>query len=443
MATDPLRGAGHETFDIPLTFGVREALVRLADPPPSLQAPYVTASLDWTPSGENPGREPTPEMRRSQARGSHRDAGEQRRPARHGMERELDRLLDAHGPRGAAFDNLKAAAERIASYIDDELDPSAQGVYIVANPERQVFEALALGLPIHTRIHAGPTPMLSPLARMVDDHPGYMVLLADQHEATLSLVRRARRGKRVWLDSSEYPRRTQQGGPSQRRYQARVDERISAFARKIAEETLHALRDADVDMLVVAGDEVITSELKAEFHETVTDRIVDWIRLDIKSSEQEILDATLPIVAEAERERELAKVQQIAGAVGADERGASGGAAVLRAVQAGQVSVLAMVDDYTEQGWADYRRDVFGVGPIPSSHPLDGEADELVPIALEEELIRRAVQTNADIEIVKTDVSSEDWDDVGIPQTGSTLPRTEAAMQLDGLGGVGALLRYD
>jgi peptide subunit release factor 1 (eRF1) len=356
------------------------------------------------------------------------------------MESELNRLISEAGPRGEALDNLNGAAARIAEYLDTELDPSAQGVYIVANAALGVFEPLALGLPLETVAHFGPTPVLTPLARKVDDHPAYMVLLADQQEATLALFRRARHGRSVWLESTDFPRRTQRGALNQARYQRRVDERINAFARHVADETLLALQDEEVDMLIVAGSEVMTSALAGEFHHTVQESIVDTIRLEMTASEREILDATLPIVARVEREAELAKVQRIENAVASGGRGKAGSEGVLRALQVGQVSGLAMVDDYTEAGWADFEQELYGTGPIPEQHPGGGEVANLVPVSLENEMIRLAVLTSARIEIVKTAVDADDIEEgVG---GGGELPRTEAARRLDVLGGVGATLRY-
>jgi peptide subunit release factor 1 (eRF1) len=433
MVTQPLRRVRRTTHDIPLTFGIRDALARLADLPPSLALPYLTVCLDWTPAGGDPGRDEAPVVRRSQWRARRDEAGAQRRPGRTVMENELSRLIAEAGPRGEALDTLTAAAERIGAYLDTELDPAAQGVYIVANAAHGVFEPLALGLPIDTAVHLGPTPVLTPLAKKVDDHPAYIVLLADQQEATLALIRRARHGRSVWLEATDFPRRTQRGALNQARYQRRVDERVNAFARHVADETLLALQEEAVDMLIVAGNEVMTSALAGEFHHTVQEAIVDTIRLDITASEQEILDATLPIVARAERERELAKVERIANAVAAGGRGVAGAEGVLRALHAGQASGIALVDDFDATGWADYEMDLYGVGSVPARHPAGGDAGHLVPVALGDEMVRLAVQTSARIEIVKTAV-----DEVG--PDGET--RSEAARRLDAMGGVGATLRY-
>lgn len=433
MVTQPLRRVQRTTHDIPLSFGIRDALDRLAELPPSTNLPYLTVCLDWSPAGGNPGREEAPVVRRSQWRVKRGAQGEQRRPGRTVMENELRRLIAEAGPRGEALDNLNAAAERIATYLDTELDPSAQGVYLVANAALEEFEALALGLPMETTVHLGPTPLLTPLAKKIDDHPAYFVLLADQQEARLALIRRAREGRSVWLEATDFPRRTQRGALNQARYQRRVDERVNAFARHIADETLRALQEEDVDMLVVAGSEVITSALAGEFHHTVQEAIVDTIRMDMSAGEQDILDATLPIVARAEREQELAKVVRIADAVAANGRGVAGAEGVLRALRGGQASGIAMVDDFDAAGWADFEMDLVGIGSVPETHPAGGDAGNLVPIALGDELVRLAVQTSARIEIVKTLA-----DDVGEQDEA----RSEAARRLDELGGVGATLRY-
>ena len=455
MVTQPLRRVRRTTYDIPLTFGVRDALDYLANLPASPEAPYLTVTLDWTPAGGAPGREPAPGLRRrggdpsapplpvvrrSQWRVRRGEEGQIRRPGRTMMESELNRLISEAGPRGEQRENLEAVSARIAEYLDSELDPAAKGVYIVANAALDEFVPLALGLPMETTVSLGPTPVLRPLAQRIDDYPAYMVLMADQHEAYLQLVRRERRGRSVWLESTNFPRRTQRGGESQARYQRRTDERVNAFARHVADETLLALQEEDVDMLIVAGNEVMTSALANEFHHTVQERILDTIRMDMSASEQEVIDATLPIAERAERDRELAVVERIANAVAANGRGKAGTADVLRALQMGQASGIAMVDDYAEDGWADFERDLFGVGPVPAEHPMGGDVADMVPVELGNEMIRLAVQTNARIEIVKTAVDSDEAGE-GVPNAGS-LPRTEAARKLDELGGVGATLRY-
>jgi hypothetical protein len=56
MATDPIRRIREREYEIPLKLSLRDALSSLALLPPSLDVPYLTVSLAWTPKGTNPGR---------------------------------------------------------------------------------------------------------------------------------------------------------------------------------------------------------------------------------------------------------------------------------------------------------------------------------------------------------------------------------------------------
>jgi hypothetical protein len=443
VATDPIQAVREREPATPYDLDARRALLELAALPPSLAAPYLTVSLDWRPAGEEPGRAPAPEPLRSQRHAARDEQGPSRRPARQQLERQLEELVGSLGPRGTAFDSASADAARILDFLDSALDPAAHGVFIVACDAAGVFRPLTLGLPLPTRLQAGPTPALGALARLVEDHPTYAVLLADQRDATLFLIDQATARERLEVEGSGYPRKQQQGGWSQRRYQARADERVAAFARGVAAEVRRTLDDEAVDTLIVAGDEVITSALDAEFHDTVKARIVATIRLAMEATEHEVIEATLPIAQQAEREREEADVRRLRDAVGAAGQGAAGAEDTLTALQAGQVQTLLMVDDFAAPGWADFSLPVSGVGDLPAQHPAGGDPDNLVPVALEEELIRLALQAGGAVQIVHTAVPVEETlADGEIPDAGAAPPRTAPALALDALGGVGALLRF-
>lgn len=440
MATDPTRRIRHRTFTTPFTMGVENLLHRVGHLDPSTDAPYLTITLDWTVEGTSPGRAEPEEVQRSRRRSGIQE-GERWRPSVDVYERELDRLIDEHGPRGEVFESLTADKDRIRAFLQEELDPAAQGVFIVANAARGVFEASGLSLPVDTSLTFGPTPSVYKLVRLIEDNPVYAVLMADQHEATLHFVSYGRITRQTSLESSEYPRKQQQGGWSQRRFQARADERVEAFARDVADETRAALDELDVEDLIVAGSEVMTSALDAAFHQTVKDRIVDTIRMEMWSSDQDVIDATLPIVQGAERQREADIVQALRDRVGAGDRAAAGTADTLKALQNGQVDTLVIADTFEGTGWADYDMHVFGVGNHPTQHPVGGDVASIVDVDLREELVRLALMTDAAVDVIHSEVDVPQTGD--IPDSRSERPVTEAAAALSALGGVGAILRFE
>lgn len=420
MATDPVRRTRRHTLSIDSVADFTDILTALAELPPSVVAPHITLSLDWRPLGSEP----------------------ERRLALERFERDAEAALQRFGPRGDAFDSVAADIERIRTFLQDELDPAAQGVFIVACNHAGVFEALPLGLPLETHMDIGPIPMLTPLARLVEDNVPYAVLVADQQDATLSVIVMAAAEPAVDVEGSGYPRKQQAGGWSQRRYQARADERVAAFAREIAEETRRTLDETGVPILIVAGDEIITSALSEAFHESVAERIAAVIRLDIGASDDELLAATLPIATEWEREQELRDARSVQARVLADGAGTQGAEAVLRALAVGQAARLVMNDDFEAECWADYALPLFGIGASPREHPAGGDLANVVPTRVRDEMIRLALTSGASVQIVHTATPVTADEEPGDRQAGDAMPRSEPARILDTLGGVGAILRY-
>jgi hypothetical protein len=444
MVTDPvqrIRATEHET---PLALDLAEILNQLANVPPGIETPYLTVSLDWRPEGSEPGRIPAPEPKRSERRARSGDESTPRRPAWETMRRELDEAVVAYGPRGAAFESLTADLERIGDYLENDLDPAAQGVVVVANDGQGIFAPVPLAVPVATAYSVGSIPSLLELVHAGHDYPPYAVLLADQRDAYLWIMERQTWARGVQLEANDFPRRTQQGGWSQKRYQNRVDERIEAFARTIAEETRRELTegDAQIPYLVVAADEVMSSALDAAFHESVKHLVLGIVRLPIEAGMDDIAAAAEPLVKQRERQDERDAVQAVLDGVGAAGRGVAGTEDTLTALETGQVMTLVMNDDFAAPGWADFTFPLFGAGNVPREHPAAGDVADIMPVALADAFARLAIQTGAEIELVETAVPVSVDEQEHIPDADDPLPRARAARALDVMGGVGAVLRF-
>jgi Bacterial archaeo-eukaryotic release factor family 10 len=446
MAIDPverIRAFVHET---PLALDLPELLPLLAALPPSRLAPYLTVYLDWRPAGEEPDPIPPPPPKRSQRRAAkfrhRRDISW--RPSRLEIKEQFEGLLERYGPRGTAFDSLKADIERIGTYLDEELDPAAHGVCIVACHHHRIFAPVPLDVPVRTGLAVGPIPSLRQLVHAVEDFPPYAVLVAEQHEALLWLFERETWARTVEFESRHYPHHQQQGGWSQNRFQRRADERVEHFAKAIAEETRRVFdeRKQEVEYLIVAADEPMYSALREEFHESVARRIIGRIHLPIEANAKQVVAEAEPVVEQEERRKEMAAVQAVRDGVGAGGKGVAGAKETLTALETRQVQTLVQNDDFTMAGWADYTLPIFGVGEVPKDHPAGGDVANLVPTALEDEFVRLAIREDAGVELVRAAVPVSRQELEHVPDADDPKPRAEAARALDAIGGVGAVLQF-
>lgn len=398
MATDPVEGVRSEERQTPFTTNLRKQLMDLAHLEPSPEHPYLSVYVDWRPEGENPGV-------RAGKTTLENKLSEQRRKLKEG------------GRDRSGFD---ADVERIEAFLEDGIDPAVHGIFILSCDAKNVFETVLMAMPLDTRLTVSPTPDLRSLVRVIEDFPRFAVLHADQHDASIFIINRASAESTLALDSNDYPSGNEAGGWSQRRFQARQEERLSHFAKFVAEETRKLLDEAHIKMLVLSVGEVFGSALHEDFHQTVKERIVGEIHLDMQASESAIVEAAMPVVEQAERNREADAIRTLEDAIGAGNQGTGGVDDVLLALESGQVKTLLMAEDFEANGWADYGLNLYGAGEIPGEHPAAGDQEAMVKIDLAEEFVRLALSTSATIEIV---------------------PSREAA-RLHKHGGVGAILRY-
>jgi protein required for attachment to host cells len=446
MAIDPVERVRTLTHEIPLALDLPATLARLAALPPSLEAPYLTVCLDWRPQGDEPGQIPPPPPKRSQRRAAkfrHRH-GISRRPSRQEVERQLVELLDRYGPHGPAFESLKADCDRLKTYLDEDLDPAAHGVVVIACHHESIFSPVPLDVPVATGAVAGPIPSLRPLVHAAEDYPSYAVLVADQDEAHLWLIERLTWERAVELEGDKYPVHQQQGGWSQRRYQTRADERVEHFAKAVAEETRRAFEEysQEIEYLIIAADEPMFSALKDEFHESVAKKIIGRIQVSVEAYLTQVIDEAEPVVLQEERRRELEAVAAARDGAAAGGKGVTGPEDTLTALETRQVQTLVMNDDFSQPGWADYTLPLYGVGEVPQEHPAGGNPANLVATALEDEFVRLAIQSDAEVELVWSAVPITREELVHVPDADDPKPRAEAAQELDRLGGVAAVLRF-
>jgi hypothetical protein len=446
VATDPVQQIRELEHDTPLAMDLNATLTRLAALPPSPEAPYLTVSLDWRPEGSAPGRFEAPEPKRSERRAPREEDGAPRRPAWQELRRGLDETVNSYGPRGAAFESLTADMERLTTYLDEELDPAATGVVVIACHQQGVFEPVPLDVPVDSGFTVGPIPSLRQLARAADDYPSYAIIAADQRDAFLWLMEGQTWDRGVQLEATGYPRKQQQGGWSQQRYQNRADERVEAFARTIAEETRRAFEEVNApvpyEYLIIAANEQMFTLLNGELHQTIQERVLGQITLPIEANITEVTAAAQPLVEEAERKREMEAVQAVRDGVGAGGKGVAGAVDTITALETGQVMTLVMNDDFSQPGWADYTLPLYGVGSPPGEHPAGGDVANLVPTTVEDEVVRLALQIGAEVQLVRSAVPVGVEEQEQIPDADDPTPRSEAARSLDELGGIGAILRY-
>jgi peptide chain release factor subunit 1 len=308
--------------------------------------------------------------------------------------------------------SFKRDTARIRAYLRDEVRPSANGLAIFScSGADEYFNAIQIDAPIQKhRLHVDERPHLYPLARLIDQHPRYAALLIDTNSARLFVFGL---GKTLANEETEHVKlsRTQVGGWSQMRYQRHVENYHLHHAKEVVEMLDRVVREEAVEHLILAGDQVIIPLLREQLPDHLKEKIVDILRLDIRTPEHEVLKATMEALSEHNLHTDAEKVRRFL-----DEYRAGGFAVVavrdtMKALEQGQVDELLISASSSEV------RPEEDFDTSPQNPNSSGERFSS-GLTIADLLLKRARQTGARVTFI------------------------EDAALLRSVGGVGAMLRY-
>lgn len=307
------------------------------------------------------------------------------------LRKELPQRVRTYAERSPERESLDRDCERIEKYLSEELQPSTRGVALFACSGAGLFEAIQLPVPFaEHRVVVSDRPHLYPLARLDESYPRYAALVVDTNTARIFVF-----GTGAVLESLDVQnpktKHMKAGGWSQARFQRHVDNVHLHHAKEVVERLDQIVSAEHIEHVVVAGDEVIVPLLKEQLPERLRAKLIDVLRLDIRSPEHKVLAATLEALRRKDEETDEAVVQ-------------------------------GLIDDYRAGGLAL-------VGPEPVREALErGQVDTLV-IAAEPGRVRGADDAANDLVTLAK-------------QTSASVRFIENPKLLADVGGVAASLRY-
>lgn len=322
-------------------------------------------------------------------------------------------------------ESLDKDLERITSFLENELEASANGVAVFACSAGEVFEAIQLTAPIERHwLYIGDAPHLYPLARIDSKYPRYAAVVADTNTARILVFST---GELVTQQEvvGQKTRRTSQGGWSQARFQRHITNFHQQHAKDIVEALERIVQQEGISQILIAGDAVILPLLREQMPKPLAEKVVDRLKLDTKASIDTVLSATLEAMARENERTDKEKVQAALDGYRAGGLGVVGPEATLDALVKGQVDELLLTSD------------------VDALQNVSKEA--ALAIANDSTLLEPAVETAAGGEAAQADPHVVRLADELVrraKQTGATVTFIEDASLLTSCGGVAALLRF-
>lgn len=332
------------------------------------------------------------------------------------VEQELDALVRQAQPRAEEHESVQEDLRRIEAYVRGGLDRSrTRGLAIFSSSASGLWEVVELPLKVHSQIVVNHAPALAQLESIVQEHEPIAVLLADKQRARLFLFEMGALVERSEL-LDELPRDYDSRGQSERGTpEAHVEELAAQHLRHAAQAAFDLWQARRFQHLAVGAPDAIASELEADLHPYLKERLRGRLHVSVTASHSEVLEAVEHLEAEVERAREAALVERLREAAATGRKGVAGLAGTLAALNERRVERLLVSWGFSQEGWRCPDTDeLAAVGP---DHPVRGTRMERTDNVVED-AVEQALAQGVPVEVC---VGNAD---------------------LDVLGGIGALLRY-
>jgi peptide subunit release factor 1 (eRF1) len=333
------------------------------------------------------------------------------------LHREFKALARTWAPSSPERHSFDRDVERILSYATHQIDSLANGVAIFACwGAGEFFEAIQLTTPVgDNRVYAYNQPHLYQLAHLDEQYPRYAAVLTDTNTARIFVFGLGQVIGAEEVDGKKV-HRVKVGGWSQARYQRRVGNAHHEHAKEVVERLAQIVREDKISHIILAGDSVVIPLLQEQLPQEMIP-MVQVMRLDVHSSEQDLLTATLAKLQEQEARTAAEKVDRLMQQYRARGLAAVGLQDTLEALANGQVEELLIS------------------GALEESHPHPEEVQAILA---------------PEIPDAEGDTASEEPRQASVPdllvtkatQTGATVTFIEDAALLESIGGVGAFLRW-
>jgi len=243
-----------------------------------------------------------------------------------------------------AREGLKADFERLERFFDEDFDrDGAHGLAVFAAGLDNVWSTMPLPSPVADTIRVADDFLLAPLVPLVGRGDSGLVAVVNR-EAGRVYAFRSGRLEEIADRSEDAPRRHDQGGWSQARYQRHIDNIAHEHYKTVAEELEERYRRMQRPRIVVVCSEEVRPEFSSALPTEVEDAVIGWAAAEQHAGPSELQEVVVPIFDRWHDERLTACLDRWREEAGRGGRAASGWEETLEAASDARIELLLYSD---------------------------------------------------------------------------------------------------
>jgi peptide chain release factor subunit 1 len=264
------------------------------------------------------------------------------------MLREIRQKLDKE-----AREEFDADAERVRQFVEVSRDVK-RGSVVFCDASDNFFWSRQLNVRVRNGARWNDTPYVRPLIEILDEYERYAVVLTDRKQARLFTIYLGEIEEHHQAEAPLDVKRINAPGrdhiESQMTIQHKADAHAHLHLKHVAELTARLASVREFDRLILAGTVEATSELFGLLPKALRAKVVRQISLPINGSAALVLEETLKVEADIEREREAELVKELITAGHKNQKAVIELTPTVRAIQEQRVWQLVYADGFAPPG---------------------------------------------------------------------------------------------
>jgi peptide chain release factor subunit 1 len=244
-------------------------------------------------------------------------------------------------------------AARVQQFVENYRDLK-RGLVIFCDDSDDFFWVSQVNVKVRNRAWWNETPSVRPLIETLDEYERYGVILTDRKEARLFTVYLGEIEEHLQAFAEADVSHIKSSGLDHLRSQMNIerkgDEHAHQHLKKAAELMSRLASLYEFDRLILAGTDEAASELFGLLPKALRARVVRRLHMSLKVSDAYVLEETLKIEQEVEREREKELVETLVTAAGKHDRAVLKLNQTVEAIQEWRVWQLVYADGFAPRG---------------------------------------------------------------------------------------------
>jgi peptide chain release factor subunit 1 len=214
---------------------------------------------------------------------------------------------------------FSADAERARRYVSD-LEPRAKGLILFCDDSENFLWSKGIKAPVRNIARWSDTPYIVPLIEILDEYERYGVVLTDKEQARLFTVFIGEIVEHYDAFTPASVKHFKTTGTdrwlSAQRFQSKAEMHVNWHLKHVAELLDKLVDRYGFHRLLLGGPVEATGELQHLLSKGARARVVQRLPLPVKASTHEVLEASLRVEAQVERQMEMETVEQLIDANG-------------------------------------------------------------------------------------------------------------------------------